>query len=79
MKPPVMAPRKREGAKMPPEPPEPRVIDVAAIFAISRTRSRAPGRALLSASVMVPYPTPKTLGWKTPMPPTMSPPMAGFQ
>jgi hypothetical protein len=34
-----MAPRKSEGAKIPPLPPEPRVKDVLRIFANTRTKA----------------------------------------
>ena len=47
--PPSMAPRKREGANTPPEPPEPMVIDVATILVATRaamvTAESVPARA----------------------------------
>ena len=39
---PVMAPMKRDGANMPPEPPEPRVMEVAMILKATSRRARMP-------------------------------------
>ena len=52
--PPVVAPRKSEGAKIPPEPPDPIVMEVAAILATIRAASVMAGSWLVSAAEMVP-------------------------
>ncbi len=52
-KPPVIAPRKSDGAKMPPDPPLPIVIEVATIFASNSAPSITSGSWSVSASVMV--------------------------
>ena len=78
-KPPVIAPRKSEGANTPPEPPEPMVIEVARILAISSTPSVVTGSDCVSAIEIVLYPTPKTFGSATPMAPTSRPPRPAFR
>jgi len=51
--PPTMAPRKREGEKMPPAPPEPRVSTVAASFATTRISNVSMASEPASDAVMV--------------------------
>ena len=57
--PPVMAPRKREGAKIPPEPPEPMVMDVAMI--LNRIKNNRDDQESFPrrARSMAGYPTPR--------------------
>ena len=71
-----MAPRKSEGAKTPPDPPEPMVMEVAAILATISAASVMAGSWLVSAALMVLYPTPYTLGSQIAMQPTNAPPSA---
>jgi len=51
--PPVMAPRKSEGAKTPPDPPEPTVTAVARILATISTPSSETPRSPVRAGPMV--------------------------
>ena len=57
--PPVMAPMNSDGAKMPPDPPEPRVSDVANILASTNAPISSMGIRSCSARSMVSYPNPK--------------------
>ena len=52
-KPPVIAPRKSEGANTPPEPPDPIVIEVARIFAKTSRPMVSAGRVPSSEPVIV--------------------------
>jgi len=59
-----MHPRYRLGANTPPDPPDPRVVTVAASLSSTSPATIAGVTALsVSASCMVSYPTPQTPRW----------------
>ena len=76
--PPNIAPRKREGANTPPEPPDPIVIDVARIFIPSSTPSMVMVNWPSRASPIVLYPTPRTCGKTNAVAPISRPPRLAF-